>query len=149
MHRDAVVHHSRRCCYLDWTIGQDLRLLPASFLSPVNAEHVISEQSAKNKLLFLHWLDFSHVDLLNLQVFRLHFRILRERSEIRIQSKWEGRLRRTQIDFSTYLKSLLVGGCCLRGHRHEGHSRQHSLRPRQLPRHQRPRQSRTVEHHFE
>ena len=65
---DAVV---KRCCWcfdLDRSVGDNLRLLPATCQWPVNAQHMVSEETTELELFILCGLNFAEINWMNLEV---------------------------------------------------------------------------------
>lgn len=65
---DTIVKSGGRCLHPDGSIGDDLWLSPAFLFGPVDAEHVVGENSAEHQLVSTCGLDLANVNLVDLNV---------------------------------------------------------------------------------
>ena len=70
MNADAIVQSCRGRLHLNWAVRQDLWSLPATFFSPIDAEHVIGEETPKYELISCHGLDLADICHLGRQICR-------------------------------------------------------------------------------
>ncbi len=68
VNRDTIVKGCGRCLHLNGAIGDNLRLLPAGFFLPVNAEHMVSKGASEHELRIVHRLDLAHINFFDLNV---------------------------------------------------------------------------------
>ena len=68
MDRYAIMESSGSSRHLNWTVWNDLWCFPAFFFSPVDREHVISENAAEFKVVLGDRLDLANVHFFNGQV---------------------------------------------------------------------------------
>jgi len=68
MARDTVVQCSGRSCQLQRSIGNDLRITPATIDIPINGEHVVGESLSENEFSVSLWLQFLNLSLLDLNI---------------------------------------------------------------------------------
>ena len=65
MDRYAIMECSGSSRHLDWSVWDDLWCFPAFFFSPVDREHVVSEDAAKLKVVLGDRLDLANVNFFN------------------------------------------------------------------------------------